>query len=341
MPEIPDIEAYIEALRPRIVGETLLGIRLANPFLLRTVEPPLGAVAGGRIEGIERLGKRIVLEVAAASGEASLDARTRANADRGAHSVAPDAIVPSGSAASSAAVPFGSHVVAVSIFIVVHLMIAGRLHWKERGSAIPKGSGLAAFDFVSGTLVVTEAGKKRRASLRLVKGREDLVALDPGGLEVVGSSLEDFEAALRRENRIIKRVLTDPHTISGIGNAYSDEILHRARMSPLKQTRALEAAEIAALHAAATEVLEEWTERLRAEARKNFPEKVTAFRPEMAVHGRFGLPCPDCGAKVQRIVYAENECNYCPDCQTKGRILADRALSRLLKDDWPRRSSPA
>ncbi len=330
MPEIPDIEAYIEALRPRIVGETLLGIRLASPFLLRTVEPPLGAVAGGRIEGIERLGKRIVIEVASASGEAGLDAFTRANADPGAHPVAPHATVPSGSDAS-----------AVPIFVVVHLMIAGRLHWKERSSTIPKGSGLAAFDFTSGTLVLTEAGKKRRASLRLDKGREDLALLDPGGLEVVGSILEDFEAALRRDNRIIKRVLTDPHTISGIGNAYSDEILHRARMSPLKRTRALEAAEIAALHAAATEVLEEWTERLRAEARTSFPEKVTAFRPEMAVHGRFGLLCPDCGAKVQRIVYVDNECDYCPDCQTKGRILADRALSRLLKDDWPRRSSPA
>jgi formamidopyrimidine-DNA glycosylase len=330
MPEIPDIEAYIEALRPRIVGETLLGIRLANPFLLRTVEPPLGAVAGGRVEGVERLDKRIVIEVAAASAEASLDACTRANADPGAHSVASPAAGPSGSVAS-----------AVPIFVVVHLMIAGRLHWKERSSAIPKGSGLAAFDFTSGTLVLTEAGKKRRASLRLVKGREDLAVLDPGGLEVVGSSLEDFGAALRRENRIIKRALTDPHTISGIGNAYSDEILHRARISPLKRTRALEVAEIAALHAAATEVLEEWTERLRAEARTSFPEKVTAFRPEMAIHGRFGLPCPDCGAKVQRIVYVDNECDYCPNCQTKGRILADRALSRLLKDDWPQRSSPA
>jgi formamidopyrimidine-DNA glycosylase len=339
MPEIPDIEAYIEALRPRIVGETLLGIRLANPFLLRTVEPPLGAVAGGRVDRVERLGKRIVLEVTAASGEA--DAAARANAGPGAGLAAQPADAPSGSAAPHATVPSGSDASAVPIFVVVHLMIAGRLHWKERSSAIPKGSGLAAFDLTSGTLVLTEAGKKRRASLRLVKGREDLALLDPGGLEVVGSILEDFEAALRRDSRIIKRVLTDPHTISGIGNAYSDEILHRARMSPLKRTRALEAAEIAALHAAATEVLEEWTERLRAEARTSFPEKVTAFRPEMAVHGRFGLLCPDCGAKVQRIVYVDNECDYCPDCQTKGRILADRALSRLLKDDWPRRSSPA
>jgi formamidopyrimidine-DNA glycosylase len=327
MPEIPDIEAYIEALRPRIVGETLLGIRLANPFLLRTVEPPLGAVAGARVEGVERLGKRIVIEVTAVSGKAGLDAPERAKSDPGADpagppvavtsgSIAPPAAVTSGSIAPPAAVTSGSDTSAVPLFIVVHLMIAGRLHWKKKGSAIPKGLGLAAFDLTSGTLVVTEAGKKRRASLRLVKGREDLAALDPGGLEVVGSSLEDFEAALRRENRIIKRALTDPHTISGIGNAYSDEILHRARMSPLKQTRALGAAEIAALHAAATEVLEEWTERLRAEARTSFPEKVTAFRPEMAVHGRFGLPCPDCGAKVQRIVYVDNECDYCPSCQT-------------------------
>jgi len=320
MPEIPDIEAYIEALRPRILGETLLGIRLANPFLLRTVDPPLEAVAGGRVAAIERLGKRIVLEVTAAPGQA--------------------AIVPDSTATVAVApVPTGP-IPVVPLFLVLHLMIAGRLHWREARSPVPKGSGLAAFDFATGSLILTEAGKKRRASLRLVKGRDALADLDPGGLEIIGSSLEEFEAALRRENRTVKRALTDPHTISGIGNAYSDEILHRARMSPLKQTKALEAAEVAGLHAAAVEVLEEWTERLRAEAREGFPEKVTAFRHEMTVHGRFGSLCPDCGAAVQRIVYAENECDYCPGCQTKGRILADRALSRLLKDDWPRKSSP-
>jgi formamidopyrimidine-DNA glycosylase len=197
---------------------------------------------------------------------------------------------------------------------------------------------LAAFDFSSGSLILTEAGKKRRASLLLVEGREALAELDPGGVEVFGSSLEEFDAALRKENRTVKRALTDPRTVSGIGNAYSDEILHRARLSPLKQTKDLDAEEMAALHRAAVETLEGWTERLRAQAREGFPEKVTAFRPEMAVHGRFGKACPQCGATIHRIVYAENECDYCPGCQTKGRILADRAMSRLLKDDWPKRA---
>ncbi len=318
MPELPDIEAYIEALRPRVVGRNLLGIRLANPFLLRTVDPPLEAVAGARVESIERLGKRLVFQVATSR-------------DR---TVLPDEAIPprqgTGSAAGPAAI--------APVFIVIHLMVAGRLHWKESVSPMPKGSGLAAFDFTSGSLILTEAGKKRRASLRLVEGREALAELDPGGLEVVGSSPAQFDAALRRENRTVKRALTDPHTVSGIGNAYSDEMLHRARLSPLKQTKDLNGAEMAALHSAAIEVLEVWTERLRAEAREGFPEKVTAFRPEMAVHGRFGRACPECGAAVQRIVYTDNECDYCPGCQTKGRILADRALSRLLKDDWPRKA---
>lgn len=225
------------------------------------------------------------------------------------------------------------------VFIVVHLMIAGRLHWRELGSAIPRGSGLASLDFTSGSLILTEAGKKRRASLRLVRGREALGELDPGGIEVIGSSLEDFDTALRRENRTVKRALTDPHTFSGIGNAYSDEILHRACLSPLKQTKALSEEEVAALHRATVEILKGWSERLRERAKESFPEKVTAFRPEMAVHGRFGHVCPQCGAAIQRIVYADNECDYCPGCQTKGRILADRALSRLLRDDWPRQAS--
>jgi formamidopyrimidine-DNA glycosylase len=215
-------------------------------------------------------------------------------------------------------------------------MIAGRLHWKMPGAAIPRGSGLAALDFPDGTLVITEAGKKRRASLHVVRGREALAALDPGGLEVIGSDPEAFAEALRSENHTLKRALTDPHVVSGIGNAYSDEILHRAGLSPFKQTQALDETEIRRLHAATTAVLEEWTERLRAEARDGFPEKVTAFRPDMAVHGRFGAPCPVCGTAVQRIVYAANECDYCPRCQTGGRILADRSLSRLLRDDWPR-----
>jgi formamidopyrimidine-DNA glycosylase len=295
MPEIPDIEAYIEALRPRVLGERLLGIRLASPFLLRTVDPPLAAVMGGEVDGIERLGKRVVFEV---TGGASGDG--------------------------------------APLFLVLHLMIAGRLHWKPAGAPVPKGGGLAAFDFPRGTLILTEAGKTRRASLRVVRGRDALAALDPGGIEVAGSTLEQFSAALRRENHTLKRALTDPKIVNGVGNAYSDEILHRAGLSPFKQTRMLDSSEMRRLHEAAVSVLEEWTERLRARAREAFPEKVTAFRAEMAVHGRFGKPCPVCGTPVRRIVYAENECDYCPVCQTEGRLLADRSLSRLLKDDWPR-----
>jgi formamidopyrimidine-DNA glycosylase len=309
MPEIPDIEAYIAALRPRLLGCPLLGVRLANPFFLRTVEPSLTALADGGVTSVQRLGKRIVIEVVPPA---------HARSATGGHD-------------SSAGQGTG-----VSYFLVLHLMIAGRLHWKTAGAAIPKGAGLAAFDFERGSLIVTEAGKKRRASLHVVRGLEALAALDPGGLEVLESSPADFGAALQRENHTLKRALTDPHILSGIGNAYSDEILHRARLSPFKKSQALEADELARLHEAAVAVLREWTERLRAEAREVFPEKVTAFRPGMAVHGRFGAPCPVCGATVQRIVYAENECDYCPLCQTEGRILADRSLSRLLRDDWPR-----
>jgi formamidopyrimidine-DNA glycosylase len=292
MPEIPDIEAYIAALKPRVLGQKLLGIRLMSPFLLRTVDPPLEVLIGSRVEGVERLGKRIVVEMAEVMG--------------------------------------------APCFVVLHLMIAGRLHWRQPGSSVPRGSGLAAFDFAAGSLVLTEAGKKRRASLHVVRGREALVDLDPGGIEVLGSSAEEFARALRRKNRTLKRALTDPHVLSGVGNAYSDEILHRARLSPFKQTQTLDGAEMDRLHRAAIDVLEEWIQRLRGEAQVKFPEKVTAFRPEMVVHGRFGVPCPVCGTTVQRVVYAENECDYCPKCQTGGRVLSDRSLSRLLKDDWPR-----
>jgi formamidopyrimidine-DNA glycosylase len=298
VPEMPDIEAYIEALRPRVLGRTLHGARLANPFLLRTVDPPLTVLAGSRVEGVSRLGKRIVFEVTPPAGSPGGPTET--------------------------------------CFLVLHLMIAGRLHWKAPGAAIPRGSGLAAFDFTEGTLVLTEAGKKRRASLHLVRSREALVDLSSGGLEVLDASAAEFAVALRRENHTLKRALTDPGILSGVGNAYSDEILHRARLSPFKKTQALDDGEMDRLHDAAVTVLQEWTERLRAEARQTFPEKVTAFRPDMAVHGRFGHACPVCGATVRRIVYAANECDYCPVCQTEGRILADRSLSRLLKDDWPR-----
>lgn len=287
MPELPDVEAYIAALRPRIVEEKLLGVRLGNPFLLRTVEPPLSAASGRTVVSVERLGKRIVLEL---DGD---------------------------------------------LFLVFHLMIAGRFHLKPSAAPVPRGFGLAALDFPECTILLTEAGKKRRASLHVVEGMDALAGLDPGGVDVLRSSPQQFLAALRRESHTLKRALTDSRILNGIGNAYSDEILHRAQLSPFKLARDLSDDETARLHDAAVAVLTEWTDRLVAEARKAFPEKVTAFRPDMAVHGRYGHPCPVCGTQVQRVVYAENECNYCPRCQTGGRILADRALSRLLKDTWP------
>jgi formamidopyrimidine-DNA glycosylase len=287
VPELPDITIYLERLEPRVVGQTLAGVRLASPFLVRTVEPPIGAAAGRRVVGVRRIGKRIVL---ALDGE---------------------------------------------LFLVLHLMVAGRLRWRPAGAAIPGRNGLAAFDFAAGTLLLTEASSRKRAGLWLVRGEAALAALDPGGLEVLAADPAAFRAALARESHTLKRALTDPAIFSGIGNAYSDEILHRARLSPFKRSTELGAAELERLYQATRETLAEWIERLRRET-PDFPDKVTAFRPEMAVHGRFGLPCPRCGAPVQRIVYAENEANYCATCQAGGRLLADRALSRLLKADWPR-----
>jgi len=222
------------------------------------------------------------------------------------------------------------------LFLVVHLMIAGRLRWRPRGAKVPGKVGLAAFDFPRGTVLVTEASPKKRAALHLVRGAAALAELAPAGIEVLDADVAAFRAALVSESHTLKRALTDPRLFSGIGNAYADEILHRARLSPVAMTRALDGAAVARLHAAAQAVLREWTDRLRAAVGENFPEEVTAFRPEMAVHGRFAQPCPDCGAPVQRIVHAENETNYCPGCQTGGRLLADRALSRLLHADWPR-----
>ena len=288
MPELPDLEIYLEALRARIVGEPLAAIRLSSPFLLRTVEPAPATFLGRRVVGVRRLGKRVVIEF---EGER---------------------------------------------FAVLHLMIAGRLHWKPPGAKIPGRVGLAAFDFPVGTLLLTEANAKKRASLHLVVGEAALAALDPGGLEVLAADLPAFAAALTAESHTLKRALTDPHLLSGIGNSYSDEILHRARLSPFRLTRGLAPEEIAALYGAIRDVLAEWTDRLRAEAGAGFPEKVTAFRPEMAVHGRYGQPCPVCGTPVQRVLYADSESNYCPTCQTEGRLLADRVLSRLLKQDWPK-----
>jgi formamidopyrimidine-DNA glycosylase len=219
------------------------------------------------------------------------------------------------------------------LFLVLHLMVAGRLRWEDK---TPKKITLALFEFENGTLAFTEAGTKRRASLHVVEGRSNLVAMDPGGIEIFDSDEETFRSVLLKENHTLKRSLTDPHLFAGIGNAYSDEILHRAKLSPIAMTKSLSAEEIARLYAATKEVLTEWIARLRTQTGEGFPEKVTAFREEMAVHGRFGKPCPACGAPVQRIVYAENETNYCARCQTGGRILADRALSRLLKKSWPR-----
>jgi formamidopyrimidine-DNA glycosylase len=290
MPELPDVAAYLAALEPRIVGRQLTGIRIASPFLLRSVDPPLREAFGKPVVGLRRVGKRIVIEL-------------------------PD-----------------------RLFIVIHLMIAGRLHWKDAPAArIPGGKrGLAAFDFPTGTLLFTEEGTKKRAAVHLVRGEAALAAHDAGGIEPLEADVTAFREALTRENHTVKRALTDPRLFSGIGNAYSDEILHRARLSPVKLTRQLGDEEIARLHAATRATLAGWIARLAAEAREAFPEKVTAFRPDMAVHGRYGKPCPDCGAPVQRIVHADNETNYCARCQTGGRLLADRALSRLLHQDWPR-----
>jgi formamidopyrimidine-DNA glycosylase len=288
MPELPDILVYLDCLRPRVEGQVLERVRLANPFLLRSVEPPLAEAAGRTVTGLRRLGKRIVI------------------------SLEPD------------------------LFLVLHLMIAGRLQWKPRGAKPPGKVGLAAFDFPTGTLILTEAGSKRRASLYLVRGDAELARHDPGGLEVLDADPAAFRAALRRENHTLKRTLTDPRLFSGIGNAYSDEILHRARLSPLALSRRLSDAEADRLYEAVQRTLRDWLEHLRHDAGDGWPAKVTAFHPGMAVHGRFGQPCPDCGTAVQRIVYAENETNYCPRCQTNGMVLADRSLSRLLKDDWPR-----
>ncbi|HTW85559.1 MAG TPA: DNA-formamidopyrimidine glycosylase family protein [Candidatus Sulfotelmatobacter sp.] len=288
MPELPDVEAYISALEPRIVGRPLERVRLANPFLLRTADPPIGAVDGRTVRALRRVGKRIAIGL---EGD---------------------------------------------LWLVLHLMIAGRLHWRAAGAKLAGRNALAAFDFPDGSLVLTEAGTKRRASLYLVRGVEALEALDPGGIDVFAADLPAFRAALTRENRTLKRALTDPRFLSGIGNAYSDEILHAARLSPIALTRALSDPEWQRLYDATRATLRAWTEKFKAEARDGFPEKVTAFRDDMAVHGRYGRPCPVCGEPIQRIRYADNETNYCANCQTGRRVLADRSLSRLLGRDWPR-----
>ena len=288
MPELPDVVVYIEALEARVLDKTLENIRIASPFVLRSVDPAPSALLGKMVRAIRRLGKQIVF------------------------------------------VFDDEH------FLVIHLMIAGRLQWRERHASLTGKIGLAAFDFDSGTLILTEAGSKKRASLHIVRGEKTLKTFDRQALEVLESSLEQFESCLRRENHTLKRSLTDPRLFSGIGNAFSDEILHHSQLSPMKQTSKMSEEEVRRLWESTRSVLAEWVVRLRNQTGNEFPSKVTAFRPEMAVHGRFGKPCPRCGAPVQRIVYAENECNYCAPCQTEGRLLADRAISRLLKEDWPR-----
>ncbi len=289
MPELPDIEAYLAGLEPRIVGQTVASAVLTSPFLLRTARPPLDGLLGRSVIGLRRLGKRIVWEL---DGE---------------------------------------------LFAVFHLMIAGRLKWLAPGKAAPAGS-LITFGFDTGTLALLESGSKKRASLHLVEGAACLAEHDRGGLEPLAATVDQLADALRRERHTLKRSLTDPRLISGIGNAFGDEILHAARLSPVMLTDRLDEAAIARLHAAMVEVLSTWRGRLCAAARERFPEprEVTAFRPEFAVHGKFGQPCPVCGTAVQRIRYASNETNYCPTCQTGGRVLADRGLSRLLGEDWPR-----
>lgn len=288
MPELPDISVYIHALEARILGQPIERIRLASPFLLRSVLPPLDSAEGRHVRELRRIGKRIAIGV---EGD---------------------------------------------LWLVLHLMIAGRLHWRPRGAKLGGRKNLAAFDFPNGSLVLTEAGTKRRASLHVLAGEEGLRSIDPGGIEIFSSDLESFRAALTVENRTLKRALTDPRLISGIGNAYSDEILHAAQLSPVMLTHKLQQRDWERLFAATRDILALWEDRLRAEADSGFPEKVTAFRKGMAVHGRYGQACPKCGEKIQRIRYADNETNYCVRCQTGGKVLADRSLSRLLRSDWPR-----
>jgi formamidopyrimidine-DNA glycosylase len=288
VPELPDITAYISALEPRIAGQRLAKVRIKNPFLLRSADPPLAAIEGQTVRELRRIGKRIALGF-----------------DDG-------------------------------LWLVIHLMIAGRLHWKPAGALLTGRNDLAAFDFGSGTLVLTEAGSKHRASLHVVENEDALASLDAGGIDVFSADLQTFRSALTKENHTLKRALTDPRTLSGIGNAYSDEILHAAQLSPIALTQKLTGAEWERLYKATRETLRLWSDRLTAEAQNAFPEHVTAFRKDMAVHGRYGKPCPRCGENIQRIRYADNETNYCARCQTGGRLLADRSLSRLLRADWPK-----
>ncbi len=288
MPELPDVTVYVERLQALAGGRVLERIRVASPFLLRSVDPPLTAVQGRTLQTVERLGKRIVM---------GLDG---------------------------------------DLFVVLHLMVAGRIRWKEPGAKIPGRVGVAAFDFPHGALVLTEASKKKRASLYLVGGREGLAEHDRGGVDVLATDPGTFKETLLRENRTLKRALTDPRIFSGIGNSYSDEILFHARLSPVRLTSRLTDDEIARLHEHTLAVLRDYTQKIRDEVGDGYPDKVTAFRDDFFVHGRYREPCRVCGKPIQRIRFADNELNYCAECQVEGRLLADRGLSRLLKKDWPR-----
>lgn len=288
MPELPEITAYLEGLERTILGEALTRIRVRSPSLLRTWDPPLSAAQGRRVEGLRRVGKRIVWEL---EGD---------------------------------------------LFLVFHLMITGRFKWAKPGVAVPKKRAHGAFDFSKGTLLLTEQSTKKRASLHVVSGEEGLDELDPGGLEVLEATLDDFHNRLTVDNRTLKRALTDPRVFSGIGNAHSDEILLFAGLSPLQRTSNLDDDEVERLYEVTRRSLSEWTERLRAEFGDAFPKRITAFHPKMAAHGKYGEPCPVCSTAIQRIKYADRETNYCPTCQTGGKLLADRGMSRLLGDDWPK-----
>lgn len=288
MPELPDVTVYVECIAAKTLGRKIEKIRVASPFVVRSVDPPIRDAEGKTIRDVRRIGKRIAIGIDD------------------------------------------------DIWIVIHLMIAGRFRWLKAGSKMPGRMGLAAFDFENGSLVLTEAGTQRRASITLVRGEDSLQEIDRGGVEPLEVDEKTFAGQLKRENHTLKRSFTDPTLFSGIGNAYSDEIFHRARISPIKLTSRLTDDEITRLYNATREVLIEWTDRLRQDAGGEFPAKVTAFHDAMAVHGRYGKPCPVCGSPVQRIRYASNETNYCARCQTEGKLLADRALSRLLKQDWPK-----
>lgn len=287
MPELPDIDVYVDVLARKLEGHKLTDLRLGSPFVLRSVEPPVHDCIGARVAGPRRVGKRVAL---------GLDN---------------------------------------DLWIVIHLMIAGRLHWSEEPPRLIAKNRVAAFDFEHGSLLLTEAGTKKRASISLAAGESGLRQHDPGGLEPLEASFKDFSAAIRRENRTLKRALTDPKILSGIGNAYSDEILHAARLSPVKLSHKLDDDEMRRLFDSTQAELNAWRDRLTQEAGGEMPERVTAFRPDMRVHGRYGKACPVCGNPVQRIRYKNNETNYCAACQTDSKILKDRSLSRLLKNDWP------